>query len=661
MIRTESPRHNRSAKLLPEPNPGEFLMRSLIRALAAVIAASPIAAQAADATWPSYGGDPGGQKYSSAAQITPANVKSLKPAWTFRTGDLKRRPDAIKQSAFEGTPILVGDKLVLCTPFNEVIALDPGTGEQKWRFDPQIPTDTHPANQFVCRGVTQWTDSAAADGATCRTRIFTGTNDYRLIALDADTGKPCEGFGKNGEIKIDPGMELVWPGEFQITSPPAVVRGTVIVGSSIGDNTKVEAPKGTVRAYDAISGAPRWTFDPVARTSEGKPTAGHANVWAPMSVDEAAGLVFLPTSSASPDFYGALRPGDDKYANSVVALEAQTGKIVWSFQTVHHDLWDYDVASQPTLTALDIGGARRDAVVQGTKMGLIFTLDRATGQPLIPVEERAVPQSDVPGEAASPTQPFPLRPPPLVPAPKKIEAFGFTPFDKGECRGILGGLRWEGLYTPPGLKGTALYPFTGGGINWGGVAIDPERQILVTNTNRLVHEITLIPQENLEAARKARPDTEYGRQRGAPYAMRRELVHSGLEAPCNAPPWGMIHAIDMKTGAIKWEHPLGTAEDLVPFGDLFVPKGVPNLGGPMITASGLVFIGATHDHYLRAFDLADGKELWRARLPASAHATPMTYMWKGRQYVVVSAGGYGRFPAPKLSDHVLSFALPAAK
>lgn len=619
----------------------------------------PAAAGSQEASWPSYGGDPGGQKYSGATEITPANVKGLKPAWTFRTGDLKNRPEAIKRSAFEGTPIIVGDKLVLCTPFNEVVALDPGTGEQKWRFDPKIPTDTRPANQFVCRGVTQWTNTAAADGAACKTRIFMGTNDYRLIALDAETGKKCEGFGKNGEIQIDPGMELVWPGEFQITSPPAVVRGVVIVGSSIGDNTKVEAPKGTVRAFDAVTGAPRWEFDPVARTADGTPTAGHANVWAPMSVDEAAGLVFLPTSSASPDFYGALRPGDDKYSNSVVALEAETGKVVWSFQTVHHDLWDYDVPSQPTLALLDIDGAKRAAVVQGTKMGLIFTLDRATGAPLIPVEERAVPQTDVPGETASPTQPFPVRPPPLVPSPEKIEAFGFTPFDKGECKKLLAALRWEGLYTPPSLKGTALYPFTGGGINWGGVAIDPERQILVTNTNRLVHEITLIPQENLEAARKTKPDTEYGRQRGAPYAMRRDLVHSGLQAPCNAPPWGMIHAIDLKTGTIKWEHPLGTAQDLVPFGDLFVPKGVPNLGGPMITASGLVFIGATHDHYLRAFDLSDGKELWRARLPASAHATPMTYVWKGRQYVVAAAGGYSRFPAPKLGDYVMAFALPA--
>lgn len=638
-------------------------MSKLAHALltSAALMALPAASRAADASWPAYGGDPGGQKYSSAAEITPANVKDLKPAWTFRTGDLKNRPDAIKRSAFEGTPIIVGDKLVLCTPFNEVIALDPGTGAQIWRFDPKIPTDTRPANQFVCRGVTQWTNAAAADGAACKARIFMGTNDYRLIALDAETGARCPGFGKNGEVKIDPGMELVWPGEFQITSPPAVARGVVIVGSSIGDNTKVEAPKGTVRAYDAVTGAPRWEFDPVARAADGTPTAGHANVWAPMSVDEAAGLVFLPTSSASPDFYGALRPGDDKYANSIVALEAESGKVAWSFQTVHHDLWDYDVPSQPTLTTLDIGGAKRAAVVQGTKMGLIFTLDRATGAPLIPVEERAVPQTDVPGETTSPTQPFPVRPPPLVPAPKKIEAFGFTPFDKSECRKLLDGLRWEGLYTPPSVKGTALFPFTGGGINWGGVAIDPERQILVTNTNRLVHEITLIPQEDLEAARKARPDTEYGRQRGAPYAMRRDIVHSGLQAPCNAPPWGMIHAIDMKTGTIKWEHPLGTAQDLVPLGDLFVPKGVPNLGGPLITASGLVFIGATHDHYLRAFDLADGKELWRVRLPASAHATPMTYLWKGRQYVVVAAGGYSRFPAPKLSDHVMAFALPEAK
>jgi quinoprotein glucose dehydrogenase len=291
-------------------------------------------------------------------------------------------------------------------------------------------------------------------------------------------------------------------------------------------------------------------------------------------------------------------------------------------------------------------------------MGLVFVLDRATGTPLFPVEERSVPKSDVPGETASPTQPFPVRPPPLVPPLEPTKAFGFTPFDKGDCKAKLEALRYEGMYTPPSLKGTALYPFTGGGINWGGIAIDPERQILVTNTMRMVHEITLIPQDRLEAEVKARPDAEYGRQRGAPYAMRRDLVRSALGAPCNSPPWGMIHAIDLKTGTIKWEHPLGTAQDLVLFGDLILPKGVPNVGGPMLTAAGLIFIAATHDHFLRAFSTGSGEELWRGRLPAGGQATPMSYSWQGRQYVVIAAGGYGKFPANKPGDYVLAYALP---
>ncbi len=376
-----------------------------------------------------------------------------------------------------------------------------------------------------------------------------------------------------------------------------------------------------------------------------------------MSVDDATGLVYLPTTSPSPDFYGALRPGDDSYANSVVALDAATGKVVWAFQTVHHDLWDYDVASQPSLSVLDIGGVKHAAVFQGTKMGLVFVLDRATGQPLFPVEERPVPKSDVPGETASPTQPFPVKPPPLV--PPFNAAFGLTPMGASACAAKIEKLRYEGMYTPPSTRGTALYPFTGGGINWGGVAVDPERQILIANTMRLIHSVTLVEQDKFDAARKAAPDGDWAHQRGAPYGMHRIVLMSPVGVPCNAPPWGMIHGVDLKTGTIKWEHPFGTAQDLAPLGDLWLPKGVPNIGGAIVTAGGLVFIGASHDNNLRALDTETGKELVKLRLPAGGQATPMTYVWKGRQYVVIAAGGNGMMHT-KPGDYVVAFALPPA-
>ncbi|MXY05538.1 MAG: PQQ-binding-like beta-propeller repeat protein, partial [Gammaproteobacteria bacterium] len=373
--------------------------------------------------WGAYGGDPGGHRYSQAQQITPDNVHRLALAWQYRTGDMTARAAHMESAATEGTPILVGDALILCTPFNEVIALDAGTGEERWRFDPQIDLGQDPANQFTCRGVAHWRDADAA--GACANRIFTGTNDARLIAIDAATAQRCAGFGDEGEVRIDPGMPLLWPGEFQITSPPVTVGDTVVVGSAIGDNARVVAPAGSVRAFDARTGAPRWDWDPIPRsednpaapTWEGEhpPQEGHANAWAPMAADERRGLVFVPTSSPSPDFFGGLRPGNNRHANSVVALDGLTGNLRWSFQTVHHDIWDYDVPAQPGLYSVWQDGQLHDVVAQVTKTGFVFVLDRDTGEPFLPVEERPVPQAAVPGEWLSPTQPFPVATPPLVP------------------------------------------------------------------------------------------------------------------------------------------------------------------------------------------------------------------------------------------------------
>jgi quinoprotein glucose dehydrogenase len=378
-----------------------------------------------------------------------------------------------------------------------------------------------------------------------------------------------------------------------------------------------------------------------------------------MSVDEARGLVFLPTSSASPDFFGGLRPGAGGQANSVVALDAATGKLAWSFQTTHHDVWDYDVPAQPTLAEVGYGGRATPAVIQATKQGLVFTLARDSGAPVIPVEERPVPQGGAPGEVLSPTQPFPIAPKPLAPIRITPEdAFGLTPWDRGKCREIIAGARREGLYTPPSTRGTILYPFTGGGTNWGGLAFDPGRQLAFVNTSSAMHLVTLIPAAKVRDAKRAEPDVEISAQEGAPFGMRRQALLGPLGLPCNRPPWGRLHAIDMRTGKVVWEVPLGTTRDLAPGSQLVLRHtGTPNFGGPIATGSGVVFIGAAMDDYLRAFDAATGKELWRGRLPAGGQATPMTYVWKGRQYVVIAAGGHSKSDTRR-GDQVVAFALP---
>lgn len=622
-----------------------------------------IAAGAARAEpgWDYYGADPGGTRYSAADEITPSNVKDLVRAWTYRTGHAA--PTMPGRRKFEATPILAEGKLVLCSPFNVVIALDPETGAELWRRDPKVDMGQRPANKYTCRGVAFWRDPEAA-GGHCTSRILTGTNDYRLLALDLADGRPCDGFGENGEVRIDPEFELVWPGEFQITSPPVIVGDTVVVGSAISDNVSVKAPKGTVRAFDVRTGAPKWSFDPIPRdgtaASLGWPSApveGHANVWAPMSADPGRGLIFLPTSSPSPDFFGGLRPGDNRYANSVVALDAATGAVRWSFQTVHHDVWDYDVPSNPLLAAIRKDGEVRDAVIQTTKTGLVFTLDRDTGEPLFPVEERAVPQGGVPGEALSPTQPFPSAPRPLTPSTIAPEdAYGLTSFDRSRCAKTIAGLRADGLFTPPTIEGTIFYPFTGGGANWGGAAFDPLSNRLYVNTSSAMHRLALVPRAETDEDWHDLPEGEQAPMRGAPYAMQRQTILGPFGLPCNPPPWGVLHAIDMSDGSVVWETILGTTEELAPLG-IALATGTPNVGGPLVTKGGLVFIGAAMDSYLRAFDAGAGAELWSGKLPAGGQATPMTYVFEGRQYVVIAAGGHGDMDT-RTGDYVIAYALP---
>tara|TARA_R110002073_G_scaffold109423_2_gene245351 strand:+ start:4557 stop:6476 length:1920 start_codon:yes stop_codon:yes gene_type:complete len=628
----------------------------------------PIFAQAGE--WQHYGGDAGGQRYVSLEQITPNNVSELEIAWQFNTGDKGTKP--LDEMALEVTPILVEDSLVFCTPFNRIIAIDPGTGKQKWQYDVNLSLDIDPANQFVCRGVTYWQDAMATPETKCSSRIFMATNDTRLVSVDAKTGEACAGFSDHedntsrpGEINVGAKVELYWPGEYQMTSPPVVLNDVVIIGSAISDNARVEAPAGVVKAFDARTGKPLWQFDPVPRNPEDaknqdwKPgynvKTGAANVWAPMSIDEGRNLVFLPTSSPSPDFYAATRPGNNQYANSVVALNGTTGKVVWSFQTVHHDVWDYDLPAQPSLITLERDGKPVDVVAQVTKTGFMFVLERDTGKPFFGVEEKPVPQSAEHGELLSPTQPFPIKPPALVPQHlTRDDVGGFALIDGYLCKQAFDQFRSEGLFTPPSKQGTVLYPFTGGGANWGGMAFDPTRKIAVVNMSRAVHVITLFKSDEYKDMRKVFHDTEVSPQHGAEYGMKRDLMLSIFGAPCNKPPWGELIGVDLNTGDIAWRQTLGTTEGLI---GVPLKWGTPNFGGPLTTASGLIFIGAAMDDYLRAFDTETGEELWKGDIPAGGQATPMSYEWQGRQYVLIAAGGHAR-SGTTLGDHIVAFALP---
>ncbi len=622
-----------------------------------------IAVSKSDGDWPAYGRDAGGTRYSPLAQINRDNVKSLKVAWEYRTGAAGAKGETARKAAFEATPLMVDGTLYLSTPFNRVIALDPETGKEKWTYDPKVDL-TKGYSEVTSRGVSTWVDRNA------RRRIYVATIDARLIALDGASGELCKDFGQDGQVDLTRDVRLVDRGDYQVTSPPAVISDLLIVGSTLGDNRGVELERGIVRAYNARTGKLQWSWDPIpkavddpARKTWGGESAirtGAANAWSIISVDPERNLVFVPTSSPSPDYYGGERKGSNLYANSVVALRASTGKIVWHFQVVHHDLWDYDVASQPVLITMKRNGRNVPAVAVGTKIGHLFVLHRETGKPLFPVEERRVPQSTVAGEEASPTQPFPVMPRSLVPQKFTADdAWGMTPAERDACREQMKNLRSEGVFTPPSLEGTIAVPGNVGGMNWSGMSYDPKRGLLITNTNRLAFLVKLIPRDEYNKMRSSgnnRLKGEYGRQTGTPYAMYREPLRAPSGAPCNAPPWGALTAVDLATGAVRWEVPLGQIPQLA-----MVPEsskwGSFNLGGSIITAGGLVLIAAAMDNYLRAFDVETGRELWKAELPASAQAMPMTYQGKdGKQYIVICAGGHGKL-GTKMGDSVMAFTL----
>lgn len=658
------------------------------------------------ADWQHYGRTPGGNRHVPFTEITPENVQELEVASTFRTGQPTE-----EGAEDQNTPLQIGDTLYICTPFNKVFALDAETGEERWSFDPEA---TSPVWQR-CRGVSYFEPAAAGPAAgapepqpapeappqqpaqqadqaaqqpaeqptgqpgqaevaeACSRRIVMTTIDARLIELDAETGTPCEGFGEGGTVDLTVGMGEILPGYYFQTSAPTVARGLVVVGGWVYDGRSVDEPSGAVRAFDATTGELVWAWDPGNPEITRLPPEGESytrntpNVWSTPSFDDELGLVYLPTGNATPDYWGAHRhPEGEKHAAAVVALEIETGRHVWTFQTVYHDLWDYDVPSQPLLYDIPDGsGGTVPALVQLTKRGQTFLLDRRTGEPLAEVEERPVPQGAMEGDWTSPTQPYSVGMPAIGAEPLSgARMWGTTLLDQLWCRIEFHKMDYRGEFTPPTIVKGLQYPGNYGGMNWGSGAIDQDRGILYVNDIRMPQWYRFLPREVADQPGSADIHVGLHPQHGTPYGVTKDNFFSPLGVPCHEPPYGTLSAIDLDERALVWQVPISTIEDTGPFGiqtGARIPIGMPTMGGPMSTDSGLVFFAGTQDYYLRAFDARTGEELWKGRLPVGAQATPMSYVSpeSGRQFIVISAGGARQ--TPDRGDYVIAYALPAGR
>lgn len=625
----------------------------------------------ADAGWPHYGADARGIRYSELEQVDRTNVRDLQVAWKTDLDDFDPDETQGREYRFEATPLVRDGTMYVPTPRGRLIALEPGSGEVLWEFDASPdPTRNYPEG-WTTRGVAGWGDAVASPRPLCSHRIFMATVDGRLFAVDAEQGLACLDFGAQGVVTLDDTRLLGRPssarGMISVTSPAVVVGDVLVVGSTM-DKSEGGAPSGKVRALDVRTGALRWTFDPLPR-EQAHPAASHwpdggiaqvagGNVWSIMSADPERDRIFLPTASPAPEHYGGLRPGTNAFANSVVSLEASTGAFQWAWQVVHHDLWDYDVAASPLLVDLDRQGASIPAVVVGTKTGMLFVLDRRTGEPIFPVEEVPVPRSDVPGEASWPTQRVARTPPPLIGDRLTADSmFGITEEDRQACREQIRPLRNEGRFTPPSTRGTLMWPGVWGGINWSGLSWHPERQIVVTVLTRLAMVVQL-HDRSAGPLPALRPGEQVIPQAGSDFVATRRPLVSGSGVPCSPPPWSLLVAVEIRAdGAeVKWSRPLGrlpgseATEDAADWGSLA-------FGGALITAGDLVFVAASQDDRIRAFDIETGDLLWEHELPAGGQATPMSYRYEGRQYVTIAAGGRSGIGTP--GDWIVSFALPS--
>lgn len=670
----------------------------------------PVDKGAEQKNWANWGNTTAGDRFAALDQINKTNIDKLQVAWIAHTGDIPQSNGSGAED--QNTPLQIGDKLFVCTAYSKVIALSVDDGKKLWAYD----SNSTAPNWQRCRGLGYYENSsensaasqapaaqpaaipaagpltpAASEAAapvseapqapaatggtvsgTCERRLFLPTIDARLIAINADTGKPCADFGDNGVVDLKVGMGEVKPGYYQQTSTPLVAGNVVVVGGRVADNFSTGEPPGVVRAFDVHTGALVWAWDPgnpniTKLPPEGETyTRGTPNVWSAMSYDPKLGLIYMPTGNATPDFFGGTRTElDDKYSSSVVAVEVTTGKVRWTFQTTHHDLWDFDLPSQPLLYDLPDGkGGSTPVLVQTSKQGMIFMLNRETGQPVAKVENREVPQGNVPGERYSKTQPFSVGMPNIGNQTlKESDMWGATPMDQLLCRIEFKGMRHEGVYTPPGLDRSLQFPGSLGGMNWGSVSVDPNNAIMFVNDMRLGLANYMVPRAQVPTGASG---IEMGMvpMDGTPYGAVRERFLSPLGIPCQKPPFGTMSAVNLKTGKIVWQVPVGTVKDTGPLGiKMRMPMevGMPTLGASLSTQSGLLFFAGTQDFYLRAFDTATGKEIWKSRLPVGSQSGPMTYVSPktGKQYIIISAGGARQ--SAERGDYVIAYALPDQK